>query len=127
MIPVELETKYFVRGDNFSELYVFYARTIMENGDEIDTPLDLTTFTSIRMDLRRGTNRRTDLIASFEVGENLTITGDNNEELSIDYPTSVTDKLQNGIYYRDIRFITGTTVATYLSGKIIIQENVTEL
>lgn len=122
MIPATLSTKTIIRGDTFSELLVFYTLV-----DETETPIDLTIYDNIKMELRRGTNRRTMLIGTFTIGDGLTIGGDNNNELVINYPTTITDELSTGKYYRDIRFVSGSDVQTLLEGVIIVTENITEI
>lgn len=122
MIPATLSTKTIVRGDTFSELLVF--NTVVE-GSSVPVPIDLTIYDNIKMELRRGTNRRTTLIKTFTIGDGLTISGDSNNELVITYSTAITDELTAGKYYRDIRFVSGSEVKTYLEGNIIVTENIT--
>jgi len=123
MIPASLTTKKIIRGDTFSELLVF--NTI--DASAVETPIDLTIYDDIVMDLRKGISRRAPLIESFSIGNNILITGDDNNELSILYPAETTDQMGAGNYYRDIRFVTGNEVKTYLYGIISVNENITEI
>lgn len=113
---LRLSTKETTRGDTFFEVYTFF-------GDD-DTPIDLTTFSQIKMDIRRGLNERSTLIhsASLDNGE---IKINSTNTLRIEIPQSETSDWRGGDYYRDVRFSKNGTTQTFLAGAIKVRDNIT--
>lgn len=133
----KLDQVEFVRGDYFTESFAFYE------DEEETTPIDLTVYDEIYMDIRVEPKESSKRILRLSLGNGISITGDDNEILMIEIESdnselfsssfyqfnnstgTLAQRTVSGIYYRDIRFIINDVVFTMLSGKIKIISNIT--
>lgn len=133
----KLDQVEFVRGDYYVESFAFYE------DEEETTPIDLTVYDEIYMDIRVEPKESSKRILRLSLGNGISITGDNNEILMIEIESdnselfsssfyqlnmstgTLAQRTASGIYYRDIRFIINDVVFTMLNGKIKIISNIT--
>lgn len=135
----KLEQVEFVKGDYYIESFAFYE-------DEEETvPVDLTVYDEIYMDIRIQPKESSKRILRLSLGNGISITGDNNNILTIEIESdnsrlfnssfyqlnvstgTLVQRAASGIYYRDIRFIINDVVFTMLNGKIKIISNITSI
>jgi tRNA threonylcarbamoyladenosine modification (KEOPS) complex Pcc1 subunit len=119
MKPSSLNTKNIIKGDTFTELFIFT--------DASGTPYDLTIYDDIAMDIRRTPNERGDAVASLKLNDGITIDGSVGNRLVIRVSAEDTNGMRSGIHYRDVRVVLGDSVNTILSGQLVVYDNITKI
>ena len=143
-----LPDRILIKGDTFKQ-----ALTFTKLVDDVTEPIDLSVYTDIRMDVRDAPSQSATKFITVSLGNGITISGDDNNILLIEIPSTETEKLittfnqfdvnsvnrssatlQNSrklqeysYYYRDIRFIIGSDISTKLNGKLLVLNNITEI
>lgn len=113
----ELNTKYLTRGDTYKEVLQFTSNK---------TPMELSLFTDIRMDIRDGKTTKSPLLYSVSLGDGIEIHSTDDSVLIITIDKSETTKWSSKQYYRDIKFTTSEDEEyTYARGSIQVYENKT--
>jgi len=119
---LRLPTLEVVKANTYFETYTIT--------DDEDNPVDLSSYDTIKMDIRSGLTANTKLLhtSSLENGD-ITISGDFNEVLTIKIDPAITKEWNAGTYHRDILFVNDTAnlSTTLLQGKIIVINNITSL
>lgn len=122
MKPVQLAPYYVTKGNTYKETFLF-----QERDGTVVTPIDLTSYLNIRQDIRKGITTDSELIYACTLGDEIVISGEDNNVLTITIPKEEIETLRGGIYYRDIKFTDDQgNVFTYAEGKLIIRTNITE-
>lgn len=128
MKPGKLPTLYLTRSSQTLETFTFtYQQPADDSGDPVDLMLDLSQYDDIRMDVRNTDNFEGDLLYSLSLGDGVSITGDDNEQLNLEHSTAKTDNFEaDGEYWRDLMLVTGDEAVIVARGKMIVQFNITE-
>ncbi len=122
MKPVQLAPYNITKGNTYKETFVFQERE-----GKVVTPIDLTTYLNIQQDIRKGISINSELLYSCELGEEIIISGEDNNVLTITISNEEIENWKGGIYYRDIKFTNDLgEIYTYAEGKLIIRQNITE-
>jgi len=92
--------------------------------DGTDVPIDLTTYDEIKMEVKTKKTIDSPIIITYTVGSGLTISGDDNNILSVDFDRNFinTNSIQ---YYYDILFEKDLIFQTLIGGVINITSIVT--
>jgi hypothetical protein len=90
-------------------------------------PVDLTYYTAIKSDIRDEPGEWGNLIVSKELTAGITISGENDNILTIALSSDDTLLFEEGIYFIDIRFSTAESVETLLSGRVNVTYNITQI
>lgn len=93
--------------------------------EDVSTYIDLTEFTDIKCDFREGPTEYSTLIFSKSLGSGISISGTNNETLTISITAANSELFESGTYYFDIFFYTGSVRAAWNTGTIIVDSNIT--
>lgn len=96
--------------------------TRLPNGEK--EPLDLTQFTSIKMDVKKSVNINEEPFLTFDLTDGLTISGDDNNILEFTFEEEFTSS-QNTRWFYDILFTGADGNTTIVGGEISIQLLVT--
>ncbi len=141
MKPVKLPSKNITRGSQEIESYSFSYKLA---GDNTVYPFDLSQFSNIRMDVRRGNNPFNPVIYSLALGDGMTITKkevysipEEDEEPVLLYELDVLNLVHSktktllfeadGEYFRDLLFeYSGDEGVILVRGSLIINYNITE-
>lgn len=88
-----------------------------------DEPLDLSTFTEIKLQLKL--RKTSQPVLTLSVGSGLTVTGDDSNILGVAFSAAQTKSLTSDQYYYDILMSTPSSNVYYLEGKINVLKSVT--
>ena len=108
-----LQTYRLTKGDTYLEFMSFWL-TEKEQAD-------ITHYSNIVMELRKGPDSESELLRRFAIGQG--ITPESETEIRIEVPSSETAGWDLGSYYRHIRFYVGTEVYTRAKGMVIVENN----
>jgi hypothetical protein len=103
------------QGDNKSVSLVFKDKDVLG----VLTPIDLTQYSSIKMDIKKRVNVNESPFISWSIGDGLTISGDNNEILNFEFAQEFyASQLTQWVY--DLKFIKAAKVSHMINGVINI-------
>lgn len=88
-----------------------------------DGALNLTDYTSIKMQFK--VRKDAGEIVSLSIGSGLTITGEDNNVLSVELKASQTALFCNDEYYHDIVMETPSAKVYYIEGKVFVEKTTT--
>lgn len=88
-----------------------------------DTPLDLTAYSSIKLQVKP--SKTSSAIITLDLTSGLTVTGDDSNALNIEFLSTQTKELCNETYYYDILFVGAASNIYYVEGKITVKKSVT--
>lgn len=89
------------------------------------TPMDLTQYTAIKMDVKTSVNVKETPFISFDLDSGLTISGDDNNILEFQFGAEFYDSQRTEWFY-DIKFDKGPDVLYLIKGMITIELSITE-
>ena len=87
-------------------------------------PIDLTTYTAIKMDVKKEVNMNLLPFISWSLNNGLTITGDNDDVLQFTFNQEFTTTTQSKWFY-DILFTDNEGKTTLVGGEILVKQLVT--
>lgn len=86
-------------------------------------PLDLSTFTEIKLQLKL--RKTAQPVLTLSIGSGLTVTGDDSNILGVAFSAAQTKALTSDQYYYDVLMSTSSSNVYYLEGKINVLKSVT--
>lgn len=89
------------------------------------TPMDLTQYTAIKMDVKSSVNVKETAFISFDLDNGLTISGDDNNILEFQFGAEFYESQRTEWFY-DIKFDKGSDVLYLIKGMITIELSITE-
>ncbi len=142
-----LPDRELVRGDTFT-----LTLTFNKNIDGVITPIDLTVYDDIKIEVRNNPNRDADKFITVSLNDGVVVSGNDNNTLIITMSKDQTDTLvtntnqfvpnnstyttptlqsrrirqEFSYYFMDIRFVIGQVVSTKLNGRLIVINNITD-
>ena len=105
------------KGGTYKEVF-----TLNFNGE----PLDLTAYTGIKMDIRKGEDESAELLHSVSLGDGIEVSGENNNILTITISKTITKEWERDQYYRDIAFTDAEGTYYFLEGIVAVRKNITD-
>ena len=108
------------QGDNKPASLVFKNKDILG----VLTPIDLTQYSSISMDIKTKVDVTEIPFISWSIGSGLTISGANNEILSFEFKQEFNFS-QNSQWVYDMKFIKDSVVSHLISGVINVKKSIT--
>jgi hypothetical protein len=129
----------FIRGNSFRKTISMFTK----DQDEVLTPMNLSDFSEIRMDIRSKPNEDGELLARLDLNSGLSVDGG---QLTMSLTKKQTNRFKpnasvftkpvsvkgtsvmysfNGRYYSDIAFFVGDEVKTLLKVDILVMANIT--
>jgi len=109
-----------IRGNNKIYNLAFFDTSL----DGLDVPIDLTVYDSITMDVKKDKNIDATIIQTYTIGDGLTISGDDDNILEINFERNFTTTNDTQYYY-DILFEKDDIFQTLVGGVINITPIVT--
>jgi hypothetical protein len=116
----QLSTIEIKRGETYNIVLTF-----TEDADPTPLPIDLSIYDNIKADFREGPAEYSTLVFSKELGDGITISGDDDNILTISISSADTELMQEGNYYFDIRFTAGAAVSIEVEGIFNVTQNIT--
>jgi hypothetical protein len=128
-MATQLETYTITRGNPFNILLRFEkpgTPAVGETPAGDPTPEPLSIYDNIRADIRERASYTSRLIFRKELGDGITVSGDDNDNLLIEVSAEDSALFDDGTYYYDIVFYVGSNPFTQLKGGILITLNISE-
>lgn len=105
------------QGDNKSVSLIFKDKDVFD----VLTPIDLTTYSSIKMDIKETIDINAVAFITWAVGSGLTISGADNEILSFEFKQEF-NATQKSQWFYDLKFIKDSKVSHLIKGVININK-----